>query len=137
MFATATICGYTGYEPTQLRTKSGKVVAKISLFVNQPNKVLEDRIGFIVHAYVHGAQAVNALEIIKTGQKITATGRLGFREYTDEKTGEIKHETRLDFAQILDYGQTSNKEEINTKAYEEPKANKIRPKKEAENSVSA
>lgn len=132
MFATATICGRAGAAPRQLNTNSGKVVAKIPVYVNQPNKILDDKPGYIFHLYVYEAQAIRAIELIKPGSKITATGRLNFGEYTDEN-GEIRYETRIDFAQILDYGYVSNstetgEKEIKENRYEEPKPNLTKKK---------
>ena len=113
-FSTATIQGYVTFKKSST-TPQGRAV--VNMLLSVPNKRQNGTTADTYKVSVWDNQALAAAEYISAEQKqiITCTGQLKLDEYSVEQG---KPMMRLDFASILDYGNSSKTaaERINQKS---------------------
>ena len=113
-FSTATIQGYVNYKKAST-TPQGRSVVNMLIVV--PNKRQNGTTTNTYKVSVWDNQALAAAEYIDANRKqiITVNGTLMLDEYSVEnpnpKSGKIEPMMRLDFASILDYGNTKPTQE--------------------------
>ena len=113
-FSTATIQGYVNYKKAST-TPQGRSVVNMLIVV--PNKRQNGTTTNTYKVSVWDNQALSAAEYIDANRKqvITVSGTLMLDEYSVEnpnpKSGRIEPMMRLDFASILDYGNTKPTQE--------------------------
>ena len=113
-FSTATIQGYVNYKKAST-TPQGRSVVNMLIVV--PNKRQNGATTNTYKVSVWDNQALSAAEYIDANRKqiITVSGTLMLDEYSVEnpnpKSGRIEPMMRLDFASILDYGNTKPTQE--------------------------
>ena len=113
-FSTATIQGYVNYKKAST-TPQGRSVVNMLIVV--PNKRQNGTTTNTYKVSVWDNQALAAAEYIDANRKqiITVSGTLMLDEYSVEnpnpKSGKIEPMMRLDFASILDYGNTKPTQE--------------------------
>ena len=113
-FSTATIQGYVNYKKAST-TPQGRSVVNMLIVV--PNKRQNGTTTNTYKVSVWDNQALSAAEYIDANRKqiITVNGTLMLDEYSVEnpnpKSGKIEPMMRLDFASILDYGNTKPTQE--------------------------
>ena len=113
-FSTATIQGYVNYKKAST-TPQGRSVVNMLIVV--PNKRQNGTTTNTYKVSVWDNQALSAAEYIDANRKqiITVSGTLMLDEYSVEnpnpKSGKIEPMMRLDFASILDYGNTKPTQE--------------------------
>ena len=102
-FATATIQGYVTFKKSST-TPQGRAV--VNMLLSVPNKRQNGTTADTYKVSVWDNQALAAAEYISAEQKqiITCSGQLKLDEYSVEQG---KPMMRLDFASILDYGNSS------------------------------
>ena len=102
-FSTATIQGYVTYKKSSI-TPQGRAV--VNMLLSVPNKRQNGTTADTYKVSVWDNQALAAAEYISAEQKqiITCSGQLKLDEYSVEQG---KPMMRLDFASILDYGNSS------------------------------
>ena len=102
-FSTATIQGYVTYKKSST-TPQGRAV--VNMLLSVPNKRQNGTTADTYKVSVWDNQALAAAEYISAEQKqiITCSGQLKLDEYSVEQG---KPMMRLDFASILDYGNSS------------------------------
>ena len=102
-FSTATIQGYVTFKKSST-TPQGRAV--VNMLLSVPNKRQNGTTADTYKVSVWDNQALAAAEYISAEQKqiITCTGQLKLDEYSVEQG---KPMMRLDFASILDYGNSS------------------------------
>ena len=103
-FSTATIQGYVTFKKSST-TPQGRAV--VNMLLSVPNKRQNGTTADTYKVSVWDNQALAAAEYISAEQKqiITCSGQLKLDEYSVEQG---KPMMRLDFASILDYGNSSN-----------------------------
>jgi len=113
-FSTATIQGYVTFKKAST-TPNGRSV--VNMLLSVPNKRQNGTIADTYKVSVWDSQALAAAEYISAERKqiITCSGTLKLDEYSianpNPKSGKIEPMMRLDFASILDYGNTKPTQE--------------------------
>ena len=113
-FSTATIQGYVTFKKAST-TPNGRSV--VNMLLSVPNKRQNGTIADTYKVSVWDNQALAAAEYISAERKqiITCSGTLKLDEYSianpNPKSGKIEPMMRLDFASILDYGNTKPTQE--------------------------
>jgi len=98
-FSTCTIQGYVGYIGEAKQIPDSKRVV-LNILVNVPNKRNKEEKEYQTYKVsVWDKQALSGTQYLKKGQVITVQGQLTIDKYEPKML-------RLDFANILDYGNT-------------------------------
>lgn len=94
------IIGHVGQKP-ELRNANGKAVCNFSVAVNDGKKDAPP-IWFRISAWDKLAE--NCAQYLDKGRAVYVEGRVGLEEWSDKKTGEVKHSLKVTAGQVTFLG---------------------------------